>query len=119
MRAYSSLSAEKLSVTYKTNKYSVPPELVGRKLTLKIDTPLQKGGLFHAEDSIRQFHFLPAGTHQKDIRNEDREALFALWEKQRKNATRKKPQKRLEEQTVVDIRNPAYYERFLSVGVSI
>jgi hypothetical protein len=107
------------SVTFKTNKYSVPPELVGKKLTLKIDALSQRGEILSGTESIRQFKLLPAGSRQKDIRNEDREALFALWEKQRKKSTKKPARKQQEEQTIVDIRNPAYYEQFAAIGVSV
>jgi len=107
------------SVTFKTNKYSVPPELVGKKLTLKIDALSQRGEILNGTESIRQFNLLPAGSRQKDIRNEDREALFALWEKQRKKSTKKPARKQQEEQTIVDIRNPAYYEQFAAIGVSV
>ena len=107
------------SVTYKTNKYSVPPVLVGKKLTLKIDALSMQGEILNGKVSIRLFNLLPAGSRQKDIRNEDREALFALWEKQRKKSAKKPVPKQQDEQTIVDIRNPAYYERFVAVGVSV
>ncbi len=107
------------SVTYKTNKYSVPPVLVGKKLTLKIDALSMQGEILNGKVSIRLFNLLPAGSRQKDIRNEDREALFTLWEKQRKKSAKKPVRKQQDEQTIVDIRNPAYYERFVAVGVSV
>jgi hypothetical protein len=107
------------SVTYKTNKYSVPPELVGKKLTLKIEALSRRGEILNGRDSIRQFDLLPAGARQKDIRREDREALFALWEKQREKSEKKTSQKQHEDQTLVDIRNPGYYDRFVSRGVSV
>lgn len=107
------------SVTYKTNKYSVPPELVGKKLTLKIDALSRRGEILSGRDSIRQFDLLPAGARQKDIRREDREALFALWEKQREKSEKKTSLKQHEDQTLVDIRNPGYYDRFVSRGVSV
>ena len=68
---------------------------------------------------IGQFDLLPAGSREKDIPSEDRNALFALWEKQPKKSTKKPASKKQDDQTIVDIRNPAYYQRFVAVGFSV
>jgi transposase len=106
------------SITFKTNKYSVPPEYVGRMLILKIDAINNLGELFFDGNSIRSFDLMPKGAKQKRNLVEDEIDLLKLWEQQRKivNTRNRKQKHNQKSSTIVQIRQTSYYDNLIADG---
>ena len=104
-------------ITYKTNKYSVPPVFIGKTLTAKPFVEVEKLELFDSEGvSIRIIDCAPAGSRQSFIRLEDKEAILVAWEKGLKRDAFKRQAKKtfkLSNPDYVAVRNPVFYEQFL------
>lgn len=104
-------------ITYKTNKYSVPPVFIGKTLTAKPFVEVEKLELFDSEGvSIRIIDCAPAGSRQSFMRLEDRDAILAAWEKGLKRDAFKRQAKKtfkLSNPEYVAVRNPVFYEQFL------
>ena len=104
-------------ITYKTNKYSVPPVFIGKTLTAKPFVEVEKLELFDSEGvSIRIIDCAPAGGRQSFMRLEDRDAILAAWEKGLKRDAFKRQAKKtfkLSNHEYVAVRNPVFYEQFL------
>ena len=104
-------------ITYKTNKYSVPPVFIGKTLTAKPFVEVEKLELFDSEGvSIRVIDCAPAGSRQSFIRPEDKDAIIAAWEKGLKRDAFKRQSKKtfkLSNPEYVAVRNPVFYEQFL------
>lgn len=104
-------------ITYKTNKYSVPPVFIGKTLTAKPFVEVDKLELFDSEGvSIRIIDCAPAGSRQSFMRLEDKDAILAAWEKGLKRDAFKRQAKKtfkLSNPEYVAVRNPVFYEQFL------
>ena len=104
-------------ITYKTNKYSVPPVFIGKTLTAKPFVEVEKLELFDSEGvSIRIIDCAPAGSRQSFMRLEDKDAILAAWEKGLKRDAFKRQAKKtykLSNPEYVAVRNPVFYEQFL------
>lgn len=104
-------------ITYKTNKYSVPPVFIGKTLTAKPFVEVEKLELFDSEGvSIRIIDCAPAGSRQSFMRLEDKDAILAAWEKGLKRDAFKRQAKKtfkLSNHEYVAVRNPVFYEQFL------
>ena len=104
-------------ITYKTNRYSVPPVFIGKTLTAKPFVEVEKIELFDSEGvSIRVIDCGPAGSRKTFIRIEDREAIIAAWEKGLKRDAFKRQTKKtfkMQNPEYVAVRNPVFYEQFL------
>ena len=104
-------------ITYKTNKYSVPPVFIGKTITAKPFVEVERIELFDSEGiSIRVIDCAPAGSRQSFIRLEDKDAILAAWEKGLKRDAFKRQAKktfRMQNPDYVAVRNPGFYEQFL------
>jgi transposase len=66
-------------VTYQTNRYSVPADLIGEMVTLKVDTTTYEAEIMHEHTLVRSMVLHPAGAHNLDRRPEDLESLRRRW----------------------------------------
>ncbi|MDO4507744.1 MAG: IS21 family transposase [Spirochaetales bacterium] len=108
-------------ITFRTNKYSVPPAFIGKTITAKPFVEAEKLELFDSNGvSIRVIDCAPAGSRQSFISVEDQEAIMQAWEKGlKKDAIKRQAKKTLKfnNPEYVAIRNPVFYEQFLAGGL--
>ncbi len=93
-------------ILYKTNRYSVPPALIGKTVELQVDPFLPEAEVFYNEKFIRSIELELNNKNMRCFRDEDRKALYELWEIQQFKQVRKKISK-----TDVITRSPADYEK--------
>ena len=93
-------------ILYKTNRYSVPPVMIGKTVELRIDPFLPKAEVFWNEKFIRDIQLEMDNKNMRLFRDEDRKALYELWELQQFKQARKKCVS-----TSVTTRSPADYEK--------
>jgi len=107
-------------VAWQTNRYSVPADLIGEIVTLKIDTVTDEADVVREGSVIRSMKLHRAGSHHLDRREEDLRSLQQRWE--RENLT--SPPAPFEPAsdgamdvlhrllaTMVEIRHPAAYDQ--------
>lgn len=106
------------TITYQTNRYSVPADLIGELPTLKIDTVTNEADIVHDGIVVRSLTLLPAGCRGSDLQKADVLALRARWERENTRPTAKPdplPEGDSDHvwrlyQTAVDTRHPAAYD---------
>jgi transposase len=103
------VSSESL-VRVRTNWYSVPPEYIGRKLTLRIDPLSQEAEITSGSEIIRRFIVITNRRNQRYYTASHQEALINLWIRQRSPKKRKK----IIPVTEVSIRSPEQYEQLFT-----
>jgi transposase len=101
-------------IRYQTNSYSVPPQYIGQLLTLKVDLLTLEAELYGPQGSLRRFTLSGAGSRQRIMFSEDRQALLKCWEEDRRRTARRRcPRKsRTEASVEVQVRSPLDYELF-------
>jgi len=108
-------------ITYRTNKYSVPPVFIGKTITAKPFLDVEKIELFDTDGiSIRIIDCAPAGSRKSFVSQEDQEAILKAWEKGIKRDAFKRQTKKalkLANPEYVAVRNPVFYEQFLAGGL--
>lgn len=106
-------------VSWQTNRYSVPADLIGEIVTLKIDTATDEADVVHEGTVVRSMKLHRSRSHHLDRRQEDAESLQRRWE--RENITSSPmpiepiPDAETEilhrlRATMVEIRHPAAYD---------
>lgn len=107
------------TITWQTNRYTVPADLIGEIIVLKVDTLSGEADIVHDGVVVRSVMLSPAGSRQVDSRSQDRRSLRRRWERenQRKEVGRtaeppdaKAQPLRHQYQTLVQIRHPAAYD---------
>jgi len=74
-------------VSWQTNRYSVPADLIGEIVTLKIDTTTDQADLVHEGTVIRSMTLMPPRSHDIDRREEDLRSLRQRWKRENTEAT--------------------------------
>lgn len=97
-------------VTFKTNRYSVPPEYLGKILTLRVDPLGTNASLYDGSNFIRSFQLSEAGSREKIYLEQDKQAIYAAWEKQ----NRIQPKK----ETEVETQSPEMYDQLFASEVA-
>jgi hypothetical protein len=100
-------------IVYASNRYSVPPENIGKMLSLKVHHRLNTAEVCDGEQSIRMIELLPAGANKKLFFPEDKQALMGLWERhlqRRMNRERIATMRKQAEKSTI-VRSPAEYEK--------
>jgi hypothetical protein len=99
-------------IRYQTNSYSSPPEYIGQILMLKVDPLSHRAELCGPQGTVRHFALALAGTKQRLVFPEDREALHLRWQQDRQRTERHRAPRRRRQQTAVEVqvRSPADYE---------
>jgi len=110
---YRKIAALKVSreslILYKTNSYSVPPFYIGKEIEMRIDPFGSKAEVFYQGNFIRNIELSLAERNERIYRDEDRSALYKLWEKQQLKRVKEKTEK-----TDVVTRSPSDYEKIIS-----
>jgi hypothetical protein len=95
-------------ISYKTNWYSVPPELIGKTVRLWVDPFEPVAKVYHRDTLIRSLEIETDEKYQRIYRPEDKKALYLLWEKQQTKSKRKRAVK-----AEVAVRLPQEYEKLV------
>lgn len=102
-------------ITYKTNRYSVPPAYMGQILTLKVNPLTNEAELQFSGNPIRNIVLEPAGARKRRMLPDDEEAINELWMnqflKRNQRVKRKSPSIGQHE---VEVRHPGDYERLFT-----
>ena len=98
-------------ILYKTNRYSVPPALIGKTVELQIDPFLPEAEVFYQGKFIRNISLETNNRNMRCFRAQDRKALYELWEIQQFKQARKKASK-----TSIITRSPADYDKLVTAG---
>ncbi len=107
-------------ITWKTNKYSVPPEYIGRELTLRPDVFTNRADVYAEGTLVRSIRLEDAGAMKRVFFPEDREKIRVFWEQSRKrDAKLRMPKRRIQAKRTVDvvIRSPSVYDELIPGGV--
>jgi transposase len=104
------VSCESL-VRVRSNWYSVPPAYIGKELTLRIDPLTLKAEVSDGDYILRSFIVITEEKNQRFYTNEHKDALRALWERQR---TPRKS-RRITPVPDVSVRSPQHYEELFSL----
>jgi transposase len=70
------------TIRFQTNSYGLHADYIGQMVTLKVNTITQEAQVLHDEMCIRSFTLLPKGSHETDIREDERLSLQKRWEKE-------------------------------------
>ena len=96
-------------ILYKTNRYSVPPVLIGKTVELQIDPFLPEAEVFYQGKFVRNISLETNNRNMRCFREQDRKALYELWEIQQFKQARKKVSN-----TSVITRSPADYDKLVT-----
>jgi len=108
------------TITWQTNRYSVPAGLIGEVVTLKIATVTGEADIVHEGTVIRSMSLHPPRSHRVDCREEDTRSLRERWERENAPKAAKAPEPPPEANTEmlqrlrttrVEIRHPSAYDR--------
>lgn len=100
-------------ITFETNRYSVPPQYIGKMLYLKIDPMEKTGELITEGQPIRKIELLESGGRGRITLPEDREAVRKLWLKQTGGKKTKNDVPASDKEMDVDTRSPASYDKLI------
>ena len=91
-------------------RYSVPPEHVGKTLSVKVDLVRREAELFDGKTSLRKFG-LSEGQETRVWLFDDREKIHAAWEK-RNRSEAPKIRRKITPPEALDTRDPSFYDRY-------
>ncbi len=109
-------------VSWQTNRYSVPADLIGEMVTLKIDTITDEADIVHEGSVIRSMKLHRSRSHRLDCRVQDAQSLQRRWERENFTSapTPIEPAPDAETKvlhrlltTTVEIRHPAAYDEIV------
>ena len=100
------------TVTYRSNRFSVPPKYIGRQLILRIHPLEGDGHLYDGEEAVRE---IPRLTSQRGSywREQDRQELRQLWMEQ--SGPRSQTPVTVASEPVVYTRSPGDYDKLMGV----
>lgn len=106
------------TVTYKTNRYSVPAQHIGKTVTLGIEPLDNRATLSFDGTKLYQFTLALPGEKKRLIRPEDEKSLRDRWQQENQGPQRGKrmpprPKRRLTRELEVVVRTPASYDALL------
>ncbi len=107
-------------ITWRTNRYSVPPRLIGREITVRPEVFESRIGLYADGQLLRTIRLLPEGAHQRLIDPADREEIQKRWERDREKQSHLRIRKRtVREVKDIDVatRHPSIYDVLLTGGL--
>jgi len=109
-------------VSWQTNRYGVPADLIGEIVTLKIDTVTNEADVVHEGTVIRSMTLMPPRSHDIDRREEDLRSLRKRWERENTTMTSESDAEVSDAETeilnallatMVEIRHPEAYEQIV------
>jgi len=107
-------------ITWKTNRYSLPPNLMGKEVTARPAVMENYLDIYFKGRLIRNITLKPEGARCRIIFPKDREAIRKRWEKDRKKQELLRfPKKKIKQtgETEVIIRHPSAYDLLLTGGL--
>ncbi len=107
-------------ITWKTNRYSLPPNLIGKEVICRPDVFLNTMDVYFEGSRVRKIALKPEGSHSHLVFPEDKDAIRKQCENDLKNQqSLRLPVKKIRTPAdEVSIRNPSFYE-FLLAGETI
>jgi transposase len=106
-------------ITWKTNRYSVSPSLIGLEVTLRPSVFGTSAEIFAEGKLVRSIMLEADGAMRRVIDPVDREEIRKRWEKDRAKQIRLRiPKRRVRELKTVDVsvRSPSAYDCFIPGG---
>ena len=106
-------------ITWKTNRYSVSPSLIGLEVTLRPSVFVNTADIFAEGKLVRSITLEAEGAQRRVIDPVDREEIRRRWEKDRDRQVKLRfPKHRVREQKTVDVivRSPSVYDRYIPGG---
>lgn len=106
-------------ITWKTNRYSVPPSLIGLEVVLRPSVFGKSADIFAEEKLVRSITLEEEGTGRRIIDPVDRAEIRKRWEKDRaRQAKIRFPKQRIGEIKTADvyIRSPSFYDALIPGG---
>lgn len=106
-------------VSWQTNRYSVPADIIGEIVTLKIDTVTNEANIVHNGTVVRSMTLMPPRSHDIDRREEDLRSLRQRWRRENEAWTSESDAKVSDDETkilhallttMVEIRHPEAYD---------
>jgi len=108
------------TVTYETNRYSVPAELIGKMVCLRHDPLGRLADIYFDGKELYRLTLLPAGSRGRLVRPLDADSLRARWERENRRLAVKAKATVLPEEppsaiaiVEVETRHPACFDRML------
>lgn len=108
------------TVTFETNRYSVPAALIGKLVLLRHDPLGRAATIYQGGKELYSLTLLPPGGHGRLIRRQDADDLRARWERENKrlvkdlvSTTSSKEAPHSKADIDVQTRHPASYEQLL------
>ncbi len=106
-------------ITWKTNRYSVPPSLIGLEVVLRPPVFGNIADIFAADKYVRSITLAEEGAGRRIIDSVDRVEIRRRWEKDRaRQAKLRFPKQRIAETKTADVyvRSPAFYDALIPGG---
>ena len=106
-------------ITWKTNRYSVPPSLIGLEVVFRPSVFGKTADIFAEEKLVRSITLEEEGTGRRIIDPVDRAEIRKRWEKDRaRQAKLRFPKQRIGEIKTADvyIRSPSFYDALIPGG---
>ncbi len=106
-------------ITWKTNRYSVNPSLIGREVVFRPSVFASSADIFAGDAFIKSVVLEKDGAMRRVIDQSDREEIQKRWEIDRERQARVRfPKKRVFQTKHIDviIRNPAFYDALIPGG---
>ena len=106
-------------ITWKTNRYSVPPSLIGLEVVFRPAVFGDTAGIFANGHCIRTITLENEGALRRIIDPADREEIKKRWEKDRNRQTVLRfPKHRIVEHKSIDVsvRSPSAYDQYIPGG---
>jgi transposase len=107
-------------VTWKTNRYSVPPRLIGQEIIVRPAIFSQAIDIVAHGQFLKTIALEPDGAMRRVIDPVDRAAIYKRWERDREKQTLLRfPKRRVAEtkETEVAVRHPSVYDILMTGGV--
>ncbi len=106
-------------ITWKTNRYSVDPSLIGREVIFRPAVFAASADIFAEDAFIKTVALESEGAMRRVIDSADRDEIRRRWEKDRERQTKLRfPKQRIKDTKVVDVfvRSPAFYDALIPGG---
>lgn len=107
---------------FQTNRYSVPADYIGKKLTGYRDPDTHTLAVYDGKTLIKTVSLLPTGAKEKVDTPADRKSLYAAWEKgrnwQQKQAHKAAQQRKRQAEAENQVQDPAVYDKVFEVEPS-
>lgn len=105
-------------ISYKTNRYSLPPCYLGKKVVLKVEPMGRRAAIYLGGELIREFDLVEEGLRQKLYLADDKRLIRELWERQQKRNAKKRKMKPEVPAADVELHSPGLFDRLFSVEVA-